>query len=264
MTDSGGGPPGAVAALALMALSSAAQADASLSYVDRDSGAWQTRIAVSGDLLRVDAAGANGGAYVVLDQRTQTLTLIAPDAGATTSTTVEQLQSLINGVAGASDPASQPLVQLALENLPAEQRAEAEGLLRQSKRDEKIPYTPTGARDRIAGIACEVYEQRSENGDRRALCTARYADFKLKPADAHTLQTALGLLQQTGGPWVRAAQVPGLPILYSGSYGGQAYGGTSALQTIGRETLAPALFADPPGYRIVSVFEMMSLIGFTP
>ncbi|NGY04702.1 hypothetical protein [Solimonas terrae] len=248
-------------ALVLAALSGAVQADASLNFVDPASGAWQSRISVAGDRLRVDAAGAVGGSYVVLDLRTRTLTQIDPAARATSSSSIEQVQTLVRSITQAADPASQPLLQLALENLPDAQRTQAESLLRQSQRDEVIPYAATDRHDQVAGYPCTIYRQQSDTGDRREVCAAAYGDLKLAPGDTRTLQTALGLLRDTGGPWLRVAEVPGLPIRYAGSYGGQAYAGSGQLQSISHAALPVANFDDPPGYRIISLFDMLSLMG---
>lgn len=246
------------------AVCGAAQADATLNFVDPASGAYQSRISVAGQRLRIDAAGASGGSYVVLDLRTRTLTQINPAARATTSSSVEQVQALVRGVTQAADPASQPLLQLALENLPDAQRGELESLLRQSKRDEAIPYTATGAHARVAGHPCTIYRQRATTGDVREVCAASYDDLKLSADDTRTLRTAIDLLRETGGPWLRATEVPGLPIRYSGSYGNQTYAGAGELQSIAHAALPAATFADPPGYRIISLFEMLSLMNAAP
>lgn len=248
-----------VATLALVAGS--AHADATLDFVDPADGAHQSRIAVADGKLRVDAAGASGGSYVVLDLKTRTLTQVNPAAHATASSSIEQMQAMIGSITRAADPATQPLVQFALDNLPDAQRTQAESMLRQSKRDEAIPYVKTGQQDHVAGISCDIYTQHSSSGDTRRLCVAPYAALKLAPDDTQTLQTALDLLQQTGGPWAPATRVPGLPIRYSGSFGQQAYAGAGQLRSISRAALAPTTFDDPPGYRIVSLFEMLSLTG---
>src|SRR3546814_2201345 len=88
-----------------------AYADATLNFVDPASGAFQSRIAVADGRLRVDAAGAAGGSYVVLDLKTRTLTQINPSARTTTSSSIEQVQAMISSVTRAADPATQPLVQ---------------------------------------------------------------------------------------------------------------------------------------------------------
>lgn len=248
-------------ALTLALLTGSAYADATLNFIDPATGAYQSRIALANGKLRVDAAGASGGSYVVLNLRTRTLTQVNPAARATTSSSIEQVQAMISGVTRAADPATQPLVQLALDNLPDAQRSQAESLLRQSRRDEAIPYAVTGGHDRVANYPCTIYRQRSDTGDAREVCAAAYADLKLSAGDTRTLQTALGLLRDTGGPWLRATEVPGLPIRYSGSYGGQAYAGAGQLQSISNATLPASTFADPPGYRIVSLFEMLSTMG---
>ncbi|MGH8446343.1 MAG: hypothetical protein ACREVL_13810, partial [Solimonas sp.] len=216
---------------------------------------------VAGERLRIDAADAPGGAYVVLDLRTRTLTQVAPQARALSTGTIEQMQQLVGSIAGADDPATQPLLQLALDSLPDAQRQQAEAMLRQGKRDQAIPYRSTGAAERVAGIPCTVYAQNVDSGDRRTLCMARYADLGLSAGDARTLQTAMGLIRDTGGPWVPAAKLPGLPLRYAGSFGGQAYAGGGRLQAIAQTPLKAEVFADPPGYRIVSLFEMLSLLG---
>lgn len=248
-------------ALLLATLATSAHADATFHFIDPTSGAYQSRIEVADGKLRVDAAGTSGGAYVVLDLKTRTLTQINPSARTTTSSSIEQVQAMISSVTRAADPATQPLVQLALDNLPDAQRTQAESMLRQSKRDEAVPYIKTGQQDQVASISCEIYTQRSSSGDTRSVCAAPYAALKLSADDAHTLQTALDLLRQTGGPWAPATRVPGLPLRYSGSFGQQAYAGTGQLQSISREPLKPSAFNDPPGYRIVSLFEMLSTMG---
>ncbi|WP_157623101.1 hypothetical protein [Solimonas soli] len=237
-----------------------AWADAALDYVDAASGAPHGRLFVAGDKLRVDVAYAPGNSYVVVDLKTRTLTQINPQAKAQTTATVEQMQQLINGISSAADPATQPLVQLALENLDPAQRAQAEAALRQARRDENVPYAKTGARERIAGIPCEVYAQQADNGDRRTLCMATYADLGLSAHDAQTLQQAMTLLRQTGGPWVPAARLPGLPLRYAGSFTGVG-DGAGVLKSISTAAQPASRFSDPPGYRIVSLFEMMSLLG---
>jgi len=249
-----------LAALAF-AVCGAAHADATLTFVDPASGAYQSRISVAGQRLRVDAVGASGGSYVVLDLRTRTLTQIHPAARATASSSIEQVQALVRGVTQADDPARQPLLQLALENLPDAQRGELESLLRQSQRDEAIPYVATGAHARVAGHPCAIYRQRATTGDVREVCVASYEDLKLSTDETRTLRTAIDLLRETGGPWLRATEVPGLPIRYSGSYGKQAYAGAGELQSITHDALPAATFADPPGYRIISLFEMLSLMN---
>lgn len=250
-------------ALALAVIAGSAHADATLNFMDPASGAFQSRIAVAGGKLRVDAAGASGGSYVVLDLKTRTLTQINPAARATTSSSIEQVQSMISSVTRATDPTTQPLLRLALDNLPETQRAQAESILRQSQRDEAIPFVKTDRHDQIAGIDCNIYTQRSDSGDTRSLCMAPYAALKLSANDAHTLQTALDLLRETGGPWAPATQIAGLPIGYSGSVGRQAYVGAGQLQSISRAPLTAETFNDPPDYRIVSLFEMLSMIGVT-
>src|SRR3546814_1856411 len=89
---------------------------------------------------------------------------------------------MISSVTRAADPATQPRVQLALDKLPDAQRAQAESMLRQSKRDEAIPYARTGQHDRVAGIDCDIYAQRSSSGDTRNLCAASYTALKLDAA----------------------------------------------------------------------------------
>lgn len=253
-----------LAILVLVAFAGPVQADATLHFVDAKSAAPQSRIAIAGDRLRVDVAYAPGNAYTVIDLKARTLTQVNPGAKASSTATIEQVQALINGINSAADPSVQPFVQLALDNLPADQRAQAQAMLRQSKRDEAIPFQHTAQTGTVAGIACQVYEQHSSGGDTRRLCVARYADLKLSTQDSQTLQAALDLLRETGGPWLPAMQLPGLPIQYSGSFGAQAYAGEGTLQSISHDTLAPAFFADPPNYRIVSLFEMLSLSGFAP
>lgn len=232
-------------------------ADASLEFVDDARGAMQTRIAVAGDKLRVDAAGS-GGSYVVLDLRTQTLTQINPQRRTTTSSTVEEVQRIISTLSSAGDPSTQPLLQLALGSLPSQQRAQLERMLAQSRRDAEFPYTSNGVLERVNEIPCEVFVQRSPTGDTRSLCSARYADLGLATADARTLQTAMELLRRTGGPWLRAAQVPGLPIRYAGSFDRGAFSGAGHLQKLAKTPLPAGHFSDPPGYRIVSILEMLA------
>lgn len=251
------------AALLGAALSTSAHADAMLDYVDADSGAPHGRLFVAADKLRVDVAYAPGNSYVVVDLKTRTLTLIHPQAKAQTTTTVEQLRQIIGGITGAADPAAQPLVQLALEHLDPAQRERAEAMLRQAKRDENVPYEKSGTRERIAGIACEVYAQTSDSGDRRTLCMAGWQDLGLSARDAQTLQQAIDLLRQTGGPWLPATRLPGLPLRYAGSFAGPGTAGSGVLKSLTQGEQPAARFADPPGYRIVSLFEMMSLLGLS-
>src|SRR3546814_19534601 len=87
-----------------------AYADATLNFVDPASGAFQSRIAVADGKLRVDAAGAAGGSYVVLDLKTRTLTQINPSARTTTSSSIAQVQAIISTVTRAADPHHHPLL----------------------------------------------------------------------------------------------------------------------------------------------------------
>src|SRR3546814_2981609 len=79
-------------AITLAMFAGHAYADATLNFVDPASGAFQSRIAVADGKLRVDAAGAAGGSYVVLDLKTRTLTQINPSARTTNSSSIEQVQ----------------------------------------------------------------------------------------------------------------------------------------------------------------------------
>jgi hypothetical protein len=249
------------AAGVLLALAGHARADALLSFVDAGNGRPQSRIGIAGGRLRIDAAYAPGNGYTVVDLNARTVTQINPGAKATATASIEQLQSLNDGLNGAANSAAGPLVQLALDQLPADQRDQAESLLRQSKRDESIPFRRTAQSSRVAGIPCQVYEQHASSGDLRRLCLARYADLKLSQADTRTLQSAFAVLRETGGPWLPAAQLPGVPIEYSGSLGAPADAGQSTLQSITQDPLPAAFFAAPPAYRLVSIFEMLSLSG---
>lgn len=249
------------AALLGVALAPSARADATLDYVDAGNGAPQGRLFVGAGKLRIDIAYAPGHHYVVVDPSARTLTQINPQTRTLATATAEQAQQLIAGIDGAADPAAQPLLQLALGGLDAEQRAQAEALLRQSRREAAIPYAKTGARERVAGIACDVYTQKLDSGEPRSLCLAHYADLGLDTADARTLQAAIELLRQTGGPWLPLARLPGLPLRYAGSFGDPAYAGAGRLRAISRQPLSAAVFADPPAYRIISLFEMLALLG---
>ena len=90
---------------------------------------------------------------------------------------------------------------------------------------------------------------------------ASYGDLGLSARDAQTLQKAMTLLRQTGGPWVPAANLPGLPLRYAGTFAGPGSGGAGVLKAISTAAQPASRFSDPPGYRIVSLFEMMSLLG---
>lgn len=241
------------------AFTTLAHADAMLDYVDAQNGTPHGRLFVADGKLRVDVAYAPGGSYLVVDLRTNTLTLIDPQEKAQTTTTAEQIQQLIGGISNAADPATQPLVQLALENLDSGQRAQAEAMLRQTKRDAAIPYVKTGAQERIAGISCKVHEQKTADGD-RTLCAAAYGDLGLSASDAQTLQKAMTLLRRSGGSWLPGAGVAGLPLRYAGTFSGTG-SGAGVLKSISTAPQAAARFADPPGYRIVSLFEMLSMMG---
>lgn len=244
-------------AFCCLATAPLALADASLEYVDDANGALQTRITVAGDKLRVEAAGT-GGSYVVLDLRTQTLTQINPQRRTTTSSSVEEVQRIVSSLSSAGDPSTQPLLQLALGSLPPEQRGQLERMLAQSRRDAEFPFRSNGVLDRVNGIDCEVFVQRSPTGDARSLCVANYASLGLAAVDTRTLQTAMELLRRTGGPWLRAAQVPGMPLRYAGSFDRGAFSGAGHLKQISKAPLAAGHFSDPPGYRIVSILEMLA------
>ncbi|NKF23683.1 hypothetical protein [Solimonas marina] len=248
----------------LMTLPGAARADALLQFVDTRTGKPQSRIAIGADKLRVDIAYAPGNAYTVLDLESRTVTQINPGQQATATAAVEQLQALAASLDGARDPATQPLLQMALDHLPDAQRQQAQALLQQSQREQNLPFTKTAQRDRVVGIACTIYEQRGPDGDPRRLCVAPYATLGLSAADTQTLQTAIGLLRDTHGPWLPAASVPGLPIRYSGSLGAGQYAGAGSLKSISHAALPASFFADPAGYRIVSIFEMLSMSGLAP
>jgi hypothetical protein len=241
------------------ATSSIARADALLDFVDDASGGPQTRLSLSGNKLRVDIAGT--GAFSVVDLQQRTLMQVNVREHAYTITSIEQVQAILQTVHSSADPAAAPLVQLAMENLPEAQRQQAEQMLRQSRADEAIPYRKTGARSTVLEIPCEVYQQRSSSGDLRTLCVAAFADLKLAPADRRSLESALALLRETGGPWVRAVQVPGLPLRYSGSFGDPADGGGGHLKTLSQSPLPAAHFSVPADYRIVSILEMLQMSG---
>lgn len=243
--------------LSLVVSAPLAFADASLEYVDAGTGTMQTRIAVARDKLRIDAAGS-GGSYVVLDLATQTLTQINPQRRTTTSSTVEEVTRIVSSLSSASDPASQPLLQFALGSLPPEQRGQLQRMLEQSRQDAQFPYRRSGVLERVAGIPCEVYTQRSPTGDARSLCAAGYDELGLADGDVRTLQTAMELLRRTGGPWLRAAQVPGLPLRYAGSFDRGAFSGAGHLKSISQLSLPATHFSDPPGFRIVSILEMLA------
>lgn len=235
--------------------SSAARADALLDFVDAGSGAQQARLSISGTRLRFETAGS--GAYTIVDLASRTLTQVNAAQRTSTTTSVEQVQQLVAQL-NRADPASSPLLQLAMDNLPDAQRRETEKLLRQAKADEAIPYVKTGQQSRVAGIGCELYRQQSSSGDTRSLCAAPFAALQLGAQEEQTLRGALQLLRETGGPWLRVADIPGLPIRYSGSFGNDRYGGSGQLQSIQREALPAARFSAPREYRIVSLLEMMS------
>ena len=245
-------------ALCLTMFASRAHADANFEFVDDHSGAMQTRIAVAGQRLRIDAAGT-GGAYVVLDLKTQTLTQINPQRRTTTSSSIEEVTQIVRSISTPGDPANQPLLQLVLGSLPPDRRGQLVRVIRQSRRDAAYPFQATGKRERVGELPCAVYEQRPPGGDTRTLCVARYADLALADSDARTLQTAIELLRRTGGPWLPATQVPGLPLRYAGSFDGGAFGGAGHLRQLSQEPLPPAYFDDPPGYRIVSILEMLAV-----
>src|SRR3546814_1362294 len=71
------------------------------------------------------------------------------------------------------------LVQLALDNLPDAQRAQAESMLRQSKRDEAIPYARTGQHDRVS-IAATSTRSEEHTSELQSLMRISYAVFCLK------------------------------------------------------------------------------------
>src|SRR3546814_18573087 len=95
-------------AITLAMFAGHAYADATLNFVDPASGAFQSRIAVADGKLRVDAAGAAGGSYVVLDLKTRTLTQINPSARPTPSRSIQQGQAMIRSAPRAPDPPNQP------------------------------------------------------------------------------------------------------------------------------------------------------------
>lgn len=241
-------------ALALGA-ASIAHADARFDFVDDKTGTLQTRIGVSGERVRIDPAGANG-VYVVLDLKTRTLTQINPRARTTTSSTVEEVSQIVASIASASEPTAHPLLQLAMQGLPPDQRQQISEMVAQAKRDEAYPYQRTETVDNAADLPCQVFEQRAPGSAVRRLCVASYPDLKLTPGDERTLKTAVELLRRSGGPWLRISEVPGLPIRFDGAYG--AYAGAGHLSTLTRDPIKPEVFNDPPGYRIVSILEMMA------
>lgn len=246
-----------IPALLLLA-SPLARADALLDFVNDPENTQQARLSVAGTRLRFETAGS--GAYTIIDLAARTLTQVNATQKTTTTTSIEQVQEIIGNLSRV-DPAASPLLQLAMENLPDSQRRDAEKLLRQAQADEAIPYVKTGQRGSEAGIACEVYQQHSSSGDTRSLCVAAFAALGLSAQDERTLRGALQLLRETGGPWLRLADVPGLPIRYTGSFGNDQYGGAGKLQAVSRAALPAQRFYAPREYRLVSLLEMMSGSG---
>ena len=108
---------------------------------------------------------------------------------------------MIAGIDSAADPAAQPLSALALGGLDASSARGPNPAAPVAARGCN-PYA-TGARERVAGTACDVYAK-LDGGEPRSFAS-RYADLGLNTADARTLRAVISLLRQTGGPWLPLA-----------------------------------------------------------
>lgn len=246
-----------LALLVCLAASPLAHADSYFVYVNEKTEVPQLVLSVSGTRLRIETSSI---AYTVIDLPARTVTLVDVPSRSYTTTSIEQVQEIMQRISSV-DPAQSSLLQLALENLSEAQRHEAEDLLRQAQADANYPFLKTGTRDREAGIGCDIYHQRSSTGDTRQLCAADFSALKLSRSDLQTLRGTLQLLRDTRGPWRPLTEVPGLPLRYAGSFGGQRYAGGGRLQRLSHHQLPAERFRAPSDYRIVSLLEMLSRIS---
>lgn len=243
-----------LALLICLAASPLARADSYFVYVNEQTEVPQLVLSVSGSRLRIETSSI---AYTVVDLPARTVTLVDVPSRSYTTTSIEQVREIMQRI-NSVDPSQSTLVQLALENLPEGRRQEAESLLRQAQADANYPFLKTGARAAEAGIACDIYRQRSSTGDTRKLCAADFSDLKLSRSDLQTLRGVLQLLRDTRGPWRPLTEVPGLPLRYAGSFGAQRYQGGGRLQRLSHHSLPADRFHAPGDYRIVSLLEMLS------
>lgn len=120
---------------------------------------------------------------------------------------------------------------------------------------EPLQAQPTGQRERIAGIDCEVHRLTRGGRALREVCVARHEDVGIARADYATLRGLFGFMRELGAGAARSVGAVAAPAALPGLDGiplrsnDLASGDGSRLRAVSTDALEASGFAPPDGYR---------------
>lgn len=241
------------AAVACCAFSMCAHADFRADFQASGGDAGLSRIELSGSQLRVDGNNST----MLLDASNGRMLLLMHDKHQ-----YIDVQKITATAGAAMAQAS-----AALANLPPEQRAMIEqrmgGHMPGAKVD--MSMTPTGAADRVAGFACQVYRTQVNGHHTGDACLADVGDAGISASDRATLREAFAKMQQmtermSAGMFKSpVAALPGdrFPVRMTGFDDAGNVKSSADLKGISTAGISPADFAVPAGYTEQDVGDMM-------
>ncbi|WP_018880707.1 hypothetical protein [Thioalkalivibrio sp. ALE30] len=242
-----------LAACGLLALGSAAQADALLHYVD-DEG-LESQILVRGDIVRMELNEAISGTsgYMLFDATNDQLTVVDDTEQTYTPLTREVMDQQMRAM---TDMVSD--LRRQMEQLPPEVRQQLEEQLGIGAEgfDAEISTRTTGEQREIGDFVCDEHEVLIDGQVQSTVCVSDPARLGLEEHDFATLGALMDRLYElslsaleAGGPMASQMgasllpRVDGIPLEVS-----EHDGVTTRLAGISTDDLSPELFTVPERY----------------
>ena len=251
------GLSGTVAGMVLcLAASGPALAADGIRIVQRvtiDGTAQTSEVRIAKDRMRADISDPSSGAkqLVVFDATRQVVDIISPDTKTYMEITKAQIEQMT--------AQAQQMMQTAMANMPPEQRAQMEAMMRGRGMGSmmaavKTTYHKTGT-DHVGRWTCDKYEGFQNEKKVTDLCTVDPNAIGLAAADVQTLNQLVEFFKSLSPASATMFEIghgesqgfSGIPVRTSTSTAGRSV--TSELTDVVRENLPDALFQIPAGYQ---------------
>lgn len=211
-------------------------------------------VQIAGDKIRAEVAapGSGGKQAVIFDAGRQLIDVINLERQTYMEVTKAQIDQISAQMQGMMSQ-----MEAAMANMPPEQRAQMEAMMRGRGMGmaaaPKTTYEKTGT-DRVAQWACDVYVGTQEGKKVSEICTVPPATLGLTAADAATMRQLADFFKQLvpqasgmleiGNPDQGFAGIPVRTVLTSGTSSV-----TSELTDVSRQSFPDATFQVPAGFQ---------------